>query len=264
MSAVTMSPATPIPSMPATQLKPKEHGAYAILAIPILTALVACGPSVASVCIAVASITGFLAHEPLLVAIGHRGARARRTSPAATKRLALLLAITVAGGTAALLLSDTEVRIALAACISLAVASFSVAIAGKHRTLAGQLLGVAGLSIPCLPILLAGGLDMSVSIETWGTWLIGFSSTTTAVRSVIASQKRQSLHIHIAALSSLTLAVLTATLSGRFNLPIATTPMLLLSWYLIWAPPPARFLKRVGWTLVAGTISTSIWMVIAL
>ena len=263
MNAVTMSSVPPTQSIPATQLKPKEHGAYAILAIPILTALVACGPSVASVCIAVASITGFLAHEPLLVAIGHRGARAQRTSPAATKRLALLLAITVAGGSAALLLGDMKVRVALAACAAMAVVSFSVAIAGKHRTLAGQLLGVAGLSIPCLPMLLAGGMGISISLEVWGTWLIGFLSTTIAVRSVIASQKRQSRLFHISTLAFLTLSVLLATVVGKLELPIVTTPMLAMSWYLLWSPPPAKYLKRVGWTLVAGTVATAVWMAIA-
>jgi hypothetical protein len=244
MSAVTMSSATPTPSMPATQLKPKEHGAYAILAIPILTALSVCSPSVASACIAVASITGFLAHEPLLVAIGHRGARAQRTSPAATKRLALLLAITIACGSTALLLGDTKVRFALAACAAMAIVSFSVAIAGKHRTMAGQLLGVVGLSIPCLPLLLAGGIELPVSMEVWGTWLIGFMSTTIAVRSVIASQKRQSRMFHIMMLSFLTLAVLLATVVGKLDLPIATTPMLAMSWFLLWSPPPAKYLYQ--------------------
>ena len=59
----------------AANLKPKEHGAYAILAIPIVTAILVTGPTVVGLCVAVASLAGFLAHEPLLVALGHRGAR---------------------------------------------------------------------------------------------------------------------------------------------------------------------------------------------
>jgi hypothetical protein len=145
----------------------------------------------------------------------------------------------------------------------MAVVSFSVAIAGKHRTLAGQLLGVAGLSIPCLPMLLAGGMGISISLEVWGTWLIGFLSTTIAVRSVIASQKRQSRLFHISTLAFLTLSVLLATVVGKLELPIVTTPMLAMSWYLLWSPPPAKYLKRVGWTLVAGTVATAVWMAIA-
>ena len=83
-------------NQPAAKLKPKEHGAYAILGIPIVTALLVAGPQVAGVCVAIAAVAGFLAHEPMLVAVGHRGARAQRATPAARRRLALLLGLTVA------------------------------------------------------------------------------------------------------------------------------------------------------------------------
>lgn len=249
--------------LPAAQLKPKEHGAYAILAIPILTSILSTGPTVVGSCIAVAAVTGFLAHEPLLVAIGHRGMRTQRNAPGAIKRLAVLLTLTLVCGLVALLLGDSQVRMALVACAVLAVLSFAVAIAGQHKTLPSQLLGVVGLSIPCLPMLLAGGIETSKALEVWGTWLIGFTSTTIAVRSVIASQKRQSRLFHTAVLTLITLAVLSATLSSQFLLPLAAAPMLLMSWILLGLPPPAKHLKRVGWTLVSCTMATALWMAIA-
>jgi len=43
-------------------------------------------------------------------------------------------------------------------------------------------------------------------------------------------------------------------------LPIATLPMLVMSWYLTLDPPPAKQLKRVGWTLVVGTIASAAWV----
>ncbi|EMB17481.1 YwiC-like family protein [Rhodopirellula europaea] len=243
----------------SAKLKPKEHGAYAILGIPILTALLIAGPTVVGLCVAVAAVTGFLAHEPLLVTLGHRGSRAQRTMPAASRRLTILLFVTLACGIIAIAMGSNAVRWSLAGCGILAVASFTLAIAGKHKTLGGQLFGVVGLSVACVPIMLAGGFAVSTTNEAWATWLIGFAATTMAVRGVIAAQKRQSRWVHwtmMAGLSGL-VAGLTAV---SFRLPIATLPMLAMSWYLMFDPPPAQQLKRVGWTLVVGTIASAAWM----
>src|SRR6187397_412589 len=56
---------------------PKEHGAYGQLAFPLLTSLIVVGPAYASLWLATAMIGLFLAHEPVLVLLGHRGPRAR-------------------------------------------------------------------------------------------------------------------------------------------------------------------------------------------
>lgn len=250
-------------STPAAKLKPKEHGAYAILGIPIVTALLIVGPTVVGLCVAVAAVTGFLAHEPLLVTLGHRGSRAQRTTPAASRRLAVLLFVTVACGIIAIAMGSNAVRWSLVGCGILAVASFALAIAGKHKTLGGQLFGVVGLSVSCVPIMLASGLGASTTYEVWATWLLGFAATTMAVRGVIAAQKRHSRLVHWTAMLGLTLLVVGLTLAG-FRLPIATLPMLAMSWYLMLDPPPAKQLKRVGWTLVVGTIASAVWMIYAL
>ena len=145
--------------------------------------------------------------------------------------------------------------------IELPAGSFVLAIAGKHRTLGGQLWGIIGLSVPCVPILLAGDIPVGLTMEAWGTWLIGFGATTLAVRGVIASQKRQSRAIHWGVIAGLSIAVAALTWAG-FQIPIVTLPMISMSWYLLYAPPPAKQLKRVGWTLVGGTFATACWMAI--
>jgi hypothetical protein len=248
---------------PATNLKPKEHGAYAILGIPIITSLFVTGPTLVGLSVAVASVAGFLAHEPLLVAIGHRGTRAQRTTPTAQRGLALLLTVSIASGVFAMVVGNTNVRYSLLGCGALAIPSVALAIAGKHRTLSGQLWGIVGLSVPCVPILLAGDVPTLLTMEAWVTWLIGFGSTTLAVRGVIAAQKRQTRAFPWAAIGALSIAVAGLTLTG-FALPIATLPMFAMSWYLLYDPPHARQLKRVGWTLVGGTLASAIWMVMIL
>jgi hypothetical protein len=256
----SMSPTQPTPVPKPAAMEPKEHGAYAILGIPIASSLLIAGASVPGVCIAIAAVAGFLAHEPLLIVCGLRGLRAKRTTPAATKRLLLLLLVTLAGGTTALILGSPAVRWSLLACALLATTSFAMAIAGRHRTLGGQLWGIVGLSVTCLPILLAGGLAVSVSLEIWTAWMIGFAATTLAVRSVIAAQKRKSRSIHWAGISALSLVLAALTVSP-YSLAIVTLPMLVMSWYLLFAPPSAKHLKRVGWSLVVCTVTTAVWMI---
>jgi YwiC-like protein len=261
MSTATIESAKISRAEPAANLRPKEHGAYAILAIPIVTAISITGPTWVGLCVAIASITGFLAHEPLLVALGHRGARAQRTTPAAQQRLGVLLTVTVVCGVIAIVAGTMSVRYSLLACGALAITSFALAIAGRHRTLGGQLWGIVGLSVPSVPIMLAGDVPALLTIEAWGTWLIGFGATTMAVRGVIAVQKRQSRALHWGVIGGLSVAVAVLTLAG-FKLPIVTLPMISMSLYLLYAPPHAKHLKRVGWTLVVGTVASACWMVV--
>lgn len=242
-------------------LKPKEHGAYAILAIPIATGLIVGGPTVIGLLVTVASIVGFLTHEPLLVLWGHRGGRALRAAPQAKFRLWIQLGVALCTGIAALLIANTSVRIALGGCLIFAVISFAVALFGKHRTLGGQLGGVISLSAPCVPILLASGMDVEESFLIWAIWLIGFTSTTVAVRSVIATQKRQSRILLWSALAIVSLAAVLG-LVMRFDEVVAVLPMVALSWSLMLKPPAAKYLKRVGWTLVLATIATGILIAI--
>jgi hypothetical protein len=240
----------------SAKLHPKEHGAYAILGIPIVTALIMSDLTLLGVCVAVASVAGFLAHEPLLVAWGHRGRRAQRSTPAAKSRLAVLLLITLVAGCIALAAADSSQRWAIVTCLALAVSSFAVALVGQHRTIAGQLWGVIGLSFPCVPILMAGGANVPTSITVWAVWLLVFSATTLAVRSVIAAQKHQPRWPHALLLSMISLPVAAGAVFGADSLVLAL-PMISISWYLLIVPPAARHLKRVGWASVAGSLLTA-------
>jgi hypothetical protein len=245
----------------AAKMRPKEHGAYAILAIPTLTSLCISGVHVAGLCIAIAAATGFLANEPLLVAWGQRGKRAQRSSPSALGRLLALLSITVFCGLVAVVISETPARIGLIACFASAVLTFACAAQGFHRTLWFQLLAIVGLTLPSVVILLSGGISLRHAMMFWGVWLVGFPSTTVAVRSVIAAQKRQSRRFGDAILIPVTLVLVVGPLL-HFDWTLPAIPMVVASWYLRIAPPPAKYLKRVGWALVLSTMVTAGWTVI--
>ena len=246
---------------PSSRVYPKEHGAYAILAIPMVTAVVITGPTVVGFCVAVASITGFLAHEPMLIALGHRGRRAQTSTPTARLRLLAYLGITFFAGTTAMAIGSTEVRLSLIACLAMAVVSFSLAAMGKHRTRYGQLWGVVGLSAPCVPMLLAGNVNAGQALSIWVTWLLGFTATTFVVHSVIAAQKRTPRGVYAAILVTVSLVV-AVDIALRVNGFAAILPMLAVSWFLYFRPPPARHLRRVGWTLVAATIAAALLIII--
>ncbi|TWU33931.1 YwiC-like family protein [Novipirellula artificiosorum] len=243
--------------------KPKEHGAYAILIIPILTSLAAGGVSWVGVCVAAASVAGFLAHEPLLVMIGHRGPRAKRSATTATRYLVALTTICLASGVAAMLFGNVAVRVALIGCGILATLSFGIAFAGKHRTALGQTAGVIGLSAPCVPILLAAGIGTGDALKTWVVWLLGFAATTLAVRSVLAYQKHKNRILHWSGLTTISVFPLLIVVwwieATDWILPVI--PMILASWYLMIQPPPAKRLKQIGWSLVAATVVTAISVV---
>lgn len=246
----------------SAKLQPKEHGAYAILAVPIVTALLIAGPTAVGFTVAVASVAGFLAHEPLLVAWGHRGGRAQAATPTATRRLLLLLGTAIACGMLAMVLGGHWVRWSLVGCLLLATTSFLLALGGKHRTMGGQLWGVIGLSVPCVPILLAGGLSTHQALSIWLAWLIGFTSTTAAVRGVIAAQKRKPRTIHWMLVTAMSASVCAATIVGAAA-TLCALPMIVISWGLLFWPPPASQIRRVGWTLVAGSVTSAVWLIVS-
>lgn len=246
----------------SADLKPKEHGAYAILTIPSITALLSHGFSVAGVYVALAAGVGFFAHEPLMVMLGKRGARAQRLASEANRRCLVLLATAIVLGLIALGLAAQPARWGLLICLALAVISFAVSMRGWHRTLAGQLLGAAALSAPCFPIMLCVATSGPEALAIWSVWLIGFGATTTAVRSVIAAQKRQARLAHLLVLLSLSAIVAGLPLQYGYW-PLLTMPMLMASWWLYVNPPPVKHIRRIGWTLVAVTMITSVVMVLA-
>lgn len=241
-------------------MRPKEHGAYAILAIPMLTALAMAGPTLVGACIGVAAIAGFLAHEPLLIAWGHRGRRAQ-LDPSATLRLGVCGVMALMAGTVALFLGSNDVRIALGLCLTIALIGFAVAVLGKHRSLFGQLWGVVALSAPFMPLLLAGNTAIETTIQIWLTWILGFVATTFAVHSVIAAQKRKPRNLHRRVLLIVTaIAVLGGIWETHYLLCVI--PMLLAAWALDLWPPPAKYLKRVGWSLVVATFASAVSLVV--
>lgn len=239
------------------KLFPKEHGAYAMLAIPLVTALIAGGLSFTGICIAITAVAGFFAHEPLLVASGYRGYRIQQSTPQAKRWLFGLLSLACLAGCIAFATGSLQVRVTLAIFMLVSVLSLMFSVAGLHRKTIVHLWGMLGLSLPCLPILLAGDTALGTALSFWAVWLTGFAATTCAVRGMMAKQKHHSRRLHLCSLAFLSGLIATGVFDHTLWL-LVTLPMLAVSWYLLLWSPPLKHLNRVGWTMVGGTLSTAV------
>lgn len=236
---------------------PREHGAYGQFALPLVAALASARPSIASGLFAAAATGVFLSHEPALIVLGQRGARAlREVGPRARRRLAgLVLASTFCGATALILAPAARPAAALSALLAISLAPF---VAGRReKTLAGELVAAGALPSACLPVLAAESADLATALQVWGAWALGFAASTAAVRAIIATAKGSSESGSGWALAlPPALAVSTAALGAPAVLTGA--PLLLSALALRFARPSTKRLRQVGWVLVAASVVTAV------
>lgn len=239
--------------MARRSLWPREHGAYFQLAIPLVVALAWRAPRIAGLAWAAAACLAFLAHEPLLVMLGHRGARMRSSEAGrARNHLTVLGGGAVALGGAALVLLPPAAR-SLAA-LSLAPVAAVVALAWRRseHTLVGELVAAAALTGAVAPVLAADGAAPGAAAAIWLGWAVGFGASVVAVHRVIARHKRaaswldMALAVGLAAVAGACLATAARSVASLVAAPLVTTAAVLVVF-----PPPASRLRAVGVAIAA-------------
>jgi len=250
---------------------PKEHGAYGQLLFPLITALAIGRPRIAALAIVCAAVFLFLAHEPLLVLVGQRGARAAREQrPKAVAWFAACTTAAIACGGAAIAALEPSTRTALlvpAACGAVVVALIAV---GREHTTLGEIASAIALSSVAYPVAIASGSTPLAARSCAIVFAIGFGVLTICVRAVIANTRRPPAIdlrgagvlvalVGLNALVSLARHDLVDGMSAWAAAPLATGGGVLAI-----VPPSARQLRVVGWTLVATTAATSVILVAAL
>lgn len=271
-ASITESP-SPIVEQPhdrvviPVRLNPREHGAYAILGVPLATALFIVGLTPATVAVSLAAVISFLAHEPLLIVTGARGNRVKRSATVAARALWIRLSLVAVCGGIAFWLSDDTTRLGLIACLLIAVIECSLSARGRNRTLAAQSLGIAGMTLPCAVVLLAGGVNAVPAVQFFLIWYFGRLLTTVAVRTTIrrhkASATIQSMRSHDA-VSIVALVVCSFGVLFGSSLWLVTVPMVASGALLRLTMPRPRRLKTIGWCLLAiniacGLAAIAIW-----
>jgi hypothetical protein len=276
-----------------TSLLPREHGAYAQLAFPLITGLGLANPPLPAVALALAAVAFFLANEPVAILLGARGKRLKeKLGEQARSRGAILAGLGTGLGLLAVCTGGTILWPALAYPVATAVLLIPVVLLGKQKTLFGEFLVITAFSTVLLPLAAASGAHPVRAALASVVWWISFGLGTLEVHAIKASlrdsAKRQwtrwgsplaagatvlaALWLALGQASPWLKALATGSPSGGEAgdfLPWADAAMRLLPPSAAALLPPAlailvlsmlrvhpRHLKRVGWTLVGANTLT--------
>ena len=237
-------------------LWPREHGAYAQLAAPLVAALAGHRPTLAAGLIAAAACLAFLANEPLLVVLGHRGVRRReQDGPRAARRLALLGGVAGVAGVTGLVLARPAVLVAAAIVAVPAVALIAAAWRKIEHTLLGELAAAIALSGAAAPVAVAEGVSVELALAIWLAWAAGYASTVVAIHRVIARHKEPARtvdHVIAVVLAALTAAAV-ATAVVALPVVAVSVPLAVIAAALAIRPPRATRLRAIGVALVVAS-----------
>ena len=251
-------------AVPRRPLVPREHGAYGQLFFPLAAVLLVGLPRPAAVCLAASAVIAFFAHEPLVVALGRRGTRLRRERGREALRTFAALAVTAFLTFAFFVTevsSDALVLFAVPAAFLVGLSVFVVFDAEK--TTPGELLAACTLSTLALPLAVANNLPVAYGVGVAGTYAIGFSVATVAVRAMArakiegVSATAWAARLFGPVLLAVGLAVCPSKL-GAIAMVVMVAPSLVVAWTL----PSPKHLRRVGWTLVGASALATVLLVV--
>jgi hypothetical protein len=199
---------------------PSEHGGWALTAEPVVLGLLV-APSVAGLCLGVATMVVFLAHTPLRVVLVDRHRRRHLDRTALARRLLLveLAAVAALAAGAAITATAPFWWPALAAAPLLGIALWFDT-RSRSRRLAPELAGTIGIASAAAMILLAGGHPADEAI---GAWLVLGARAITSIPHVRA--RIAALH-HRAPTSTAPTADLVALLAAGTAVVVTTSALL--------------------------------------
>jgi len=252
---------------------PKEHGAYGQVAFPLITSLIVVGPARAPVLTSIAVVALFLAHEPMLLLLGHRGARARSSD---SHRAWWWLTGSLIVGTACAILAidatPASLRWTFLVPFVPALWLAYAAIHGREKTSVGETAAALAFAGSALPIC-AGAGSPAIGAAIALAFSLLFVLATLAVRVIIARVRGggdpkmvAATRVTAFALAGCgALAALVAASDGMVTWAtvLAILPGVLFVSALAAFPPPAVRLKKVGWTLVAVSAVTMVLLIVA-
>jgi len=255
-------------------LLPKEHGAYAELAYPLVTAVLIGQARLAAWCLIGGTVLAFLAHEPMLVLLGSRGQRARTemARPARSRLLTMGPASLLLGATGLYLAPDSARWSAIApAALALVVLVF--VLKKQEKTLMGEATVAAAFSSALLPVALSSSVAWPQALLAALVWFASFLLGTVTVRATVAHFKTGDRKVTILPLSLGAATALTAVcFSGIIGLgsaaaglgALAALPTALMAIVFAVKPLHPKRLRLLGWSLVAVQTTTLAWLAVML
>lgn len=247
---------------------PREHGAYSQMALPLVTAIVIAHASAQALSAAAAIVSGFLAHEPLLLLLGGRGARARK---ATGRRAAIWFAFTslamVAAGAVAVRLTPPAVRwsflVPLIPGAWVAAGMFT----GHEKRASGEIAVALTFAFAAMPICLGAGVDRATATSIAFAFASVYVTGVLCVRTIVLGKRGggNPAAARVTRLALLAVAVSSALAFGiavtgawvRWAALISATPGLATAvvFAMRRSPPP---LKIVGWSLATTSIAAAL------
>jgi hypothetical protein len=252
-------------------LWPREHGAWAQMAMPLATGLLL-GPArtAAAWLFTLAASLVFLAHEPGLVLLGTRGPRARLCQGALARRLLALLGIpALLCGAAAFALAPGPARWSAAAPALLGAATLWLASQRLEMTTAGELVVGAAMASALLPVALSGSApSVRSALSASVAWTFSFAIAAVAVEAVLARGKPGAADrgrknaLRAGALWAVCAALPAAGLHRA--VPVSLLPTALFAVVISLRPVGPTELRRLGWALVGSTTFTLVVLLLGL
>jgi YwiC-like protein len=249
---------------------PKEHGAYGQLLLPIVTALAIGRPGFAAAALGAAAGCAFLTHEPLLVLLGQRGARAgRELHRTALRWFVGFAASATVLGSAALLTASPEKRFAVVPSIAMTLIVFGIIRSGREHTIAGEAVSAIALASLAYPIGVWSSGSSRASLSCAVAFAAVFVAGVVGVHAVIAFTRRPPATAEraVGAVTAIGAALIVFGLASARILevvtPLAVLPACAAGLALALWPPSARKLRAIGWTLVSTSVLTMVVLLAA-
>jgi hypothetical protein len=245
-----------------TPLLPKEHGAYAQLAFPLVTGMALAVPTLPTLALGGAAVAFFLANESAAILLGARGMRLKDQEGSRARVWGSILlgfgAILGVGGMAA---GWPEIWPSVLLPAAAGLLLVPLALMGRQKTLLGEFLAFTAFATLVLPMAGASGVDPTRAALAAGVWWVSFGLGTLEVHAIKARHKKTGrtgwTRWASPLASGLTLAGALLLALGQGGFPASAGPaaalippaLAIFSLSLIQVHP--KHLKRVGWSLVA-------------
>jgi hypothetical protein len=241
-------------------LWPREHGAYAQLGVPIATALALHAPSMASIALAAAACLAFLANEPLLVVLGHRGARRRELDGRrATRRLIGLVLGGFVAEAVGLRLAPYEAVVLAGVAAIPALAMVRLAWTRSEHSLGGELLAAIALPGASAPLAVASGTSSQTAGWLWAAWSVGYAASVLGVHRVLARNRHGRSWRDAGLVVGVAIVILgICGIAPRVPVVLVGVPLLSSGALLALRPPRARHLRMVGVALVVASVLSAV------
>lgn len=162
-----------------TPLLPKEHGAYAQLAFPLLTGMALAVPSLSTLALGGAAVAFFLANESAAILLGARGMRLRdQEAPRAKVQGSVLLVVGAILGAVGLVAGWPEIWPEVLLPAVTGTLLFLMVLIGRQKTLLGEFLVITAFSTLVLSMAASSGVDPTRAALTAAVCLCLSSSLT--------------------------------------------------------------------------------------